>query len=175
MQYHGTIPWATTNHVQDLNHLWLNPKSRLTLKIPPLNLTWSNHQLPSSIYRGILHTPPDFTGELPGVCMPYQVLQPYAHLHANRSITFFSCAFMVTTPSPSLASSSRFPCSLPCSYFSMLPLYLYHWCPYKEKSIYRMTWVIGHCNRQFSRNSLHIHGSSILVPKPRLNHLTFLP
>ena len=35
MQYHGTIPWATTNHVPKPcarpNHLWLNPESRLTL------------------------------------------------------------------------------------------------------------------------------------------------
>ena len=138
MRYHGTIPWATTNHVPKPcarpnhlwlnlesrlthaipwdntmgynkpcarpNHLWLDLKSRLTLTIPPLKFTWSNHQLPSSIYRGILHTPPyhlglspNFTGELPGVCMPYQVLQPYAHLHANRSITFL-CAFTTTLP-----------------------------------------------------------------------------
>ena len=34
---------------------------------------------------------PDFTGELPRVCIPYQVLQPYSHLHANWSITFFLC------------------------------------------------------------------------------------
>ena len=44
---------------------------------------------------------------------------------AHRYIVFFSCAFMVTTPSPSVASSSRFQCSLPCSSFSMLPLYLH--------------------------------------------------
>ena len=95
-QYHGLQQTMCPNHVPYLNNLSLNPESRLTLTIPPLNLTWSNHQIRSNIYRGILHTPPyhlglspDFTGELPGVCMPYQVLQPYAHLHANRSITFF--------------------------------------------------------------------------------------
>ena len=105
-QYHGIQETMCPNCVLDLNHLWLIPEWRLTLKIPPLNLTWSNHQLPSKFYRGISHTPPyhlglspDFTGELPGVCMPYQVLQPYTHLHAKFSITiFFSCVFMMTTP-----------------------------------------------------------------------------
>ena len=36
--------------------------------------------------------------------MPYQVLQPYAHLHANHSITFL-CAFMVTNQSNSTAAA----------------------------------------------------------------------
>ena len=56
------------------------------------NLTYTPYNLGLSI---------DFIDELLGVCMPYQVLQPYAHLHANRSITFFSCAFIVTNHSKS--------------------------------------------------------------------------
>ena len=43
-----------------------------------------------------------------------------------------------------------------------------------KEHIYRITWVIIHCNHQLYRRSLHIHGSSILVPTLRLNHLTFL-
>ena len=140
------MPWATKNHVPKPcarpNHLWLDLKSRLTLTIPPLNLNWSNHQLSSNFYRGISHTPPyhlglspNFTGELPEVCMPYQVLQPYAHLHAKCSITiFFSCVFMVTIPSPSVTSSSHFLYSLCfarpsmlCHFFSYaMPPHFYH-------------------------------------------------
>ena len=115
-QYHGLQQTMCPNHVLDLNHLWLNPELRLTLTIPPLNLTWSNHQLPSKFYRGISHTPPyhlglspDITSELPWVCMPYQVLQRYTHLHAKCFITKkISYVFMVTIPSPSVTSSSRF-------------------------------------------------------------------
>ena len=137
MQYHGTIPWATTNHVPKPcarpNHLWLDLKSRLTLTIPPLNLTWSNHQLPSSIYRGLLHTPPyhlglspDFTSELPGVCMPYQVLQLYSHLHENYSINFFSflSSWWLHHHHPFLHPLA-FPCFHSCLISTMLFLYLH--------------------------------------------------
>ena len=60
-----------------------------------MNLTYTPYNLGLSS---------DFTTELLGVCMPYQVLQPYAHLHANCSITFL-CAFMVTNHSNSTAAA----------------------------------------------------------------------
>jgi len=108
-------------HTITLNRVKFNPT------IPPLNLTWDIHLPPSKFITGNSSCPPyhlglspDFTGELPGVCMPYQVLQPYALLHANifAPLHFFfsSSVFMVTSPSPSVASSSHlsmlafFPC-----------------------------------------------------------------
>ena len=44
-----------------------------------------------------------------------------------------------------------------------------HWRPYKEESIYWITWFLNHCNHHLSRNSLRIHGSSMLVPIGRIN------
>ena len=51
--------------------------------------------------------------------MPYRVLQPYAHLHANRSITFFSCAFMVTNHSNSTAAALAGPWTWQISSFHL--------------------------------------------------------
>ena len=126
-QYHGIQQTMCPNHVLDLNQLWLNPESRLTLTIPPLNLTWSNHQLPSNFYQGISHTPPyhlglspDFTNELPRVCMPYQVLQPYAHLHAKCSINFI---FMYIHGDFTIMLLH--PLTFPCSFFTFIQPY--HW------------------------------------------------
>ena len=159
-QYHGIQQTMFPNHVLDLSHLWLNPESRLTLTIHPLNLTWSNHQPPSMFCWGILHTCPyplglflDFTGELPGVCMPYQVLQTYSHLHANLSITLFLCVFMVTTPSPSVASSSCF-CML--TFLLVYLLIFYH-----ALSKHASNFVI---DVHIKMNpSTRLHGSSIIV------------
>ena len=57
----------------------VNPKN------PPFNLDLGNSHTPPYHLRLSI----EFTGELPRVCMPYQVLQPYADLHANRFINFF--------------------------------------------------------------------------------------
>ena len=133
----------------------------------------SKHDTRQELHLGLS---PDFTGELPGVCMPYQVLQPYAHLHAKCIIAnffFHVSSWWLYHHHPLLHPLALL---LVYCHAPFVPTSkLCHCSPYKEKTIYRITWVIGRCNRQFSRNSLHIHGSSILVPKPRLNHLTFLP
>ena len=149
MQYHGKIPWATTNHVPKpcarpkppLTQSLVKVNLNITLTIPPLNLTWSNHQLPSNFYQGISHTPPYHLGlslrlyrwvtrgmhALPGLT----VICSFTCKLLHYNFFYFLCAFMVTTPSPSVASSSRFTCSpfyalhsfqMPC-----LP-HFYHTC-----------------------------------------------
>ena len=121
-QYHGLQQTMCANHVKDLKHLWLNPESMLTLTIPLLNLTWSNHQLPSNIYEGILHTLPyhlglslDFTDELPEVCMPCK------QLHYLFFFMCFHSDYTITIHCIILSLSML----VPCLYFAMLPLYLH--------------------------------------------------
>ena len=118
MQYHGTtlraskIPWKNSivhqiawsqKHVLDLNHLWIISERRLTLTIPSLRLNWGYHIHPLSprsiswLYRWVtkvMHALPGLTTICPFTCK---------QLH-----NFFSCVFMVTTPSLSVASSTRF-------------------------------------------------------------------
>ena len=128
-------------HVLDQNHL-----THSRVKINPYNP-------PFKLELGISHTPPyhlglspDFASDLLGVCMPYQVLQPYALLHANNlfSINFFSCASWWLHHHDPLLHPLVFPCSpstmLPCTY-----IHTCHWCPYKKNP------------------SIGLHGSSTFV------------
>ena len=99
----------------DLNHL-----THSQVNINPSNP-------PFKLYLRIPHTPPyhlgldpKFTGELPGVCMPYQVLQPYfiymQSIYAPL-IIFFMC-HTVATPSPHVVLINF--TSMPSSHISIL-------------------------------------------------------
>ena len=117
---------------QDLNHL-----THFQVKINP-------HNPPFNLDLGIPHTPPynlglspDFTNELPGVCIPYQVLQPYTILHANNlySIKYFSYASWWFYHHHSLLHPLAFP-------YSSSPLTLL---------LHKSMWVLS------STNKLHDH------------------
>ena len=107
-----SLPRAILNHVLETTWWDQNYLTHSLFKIISYNP-------PFKLDLGIPHTPPyhlglspDFTGELLGVCMPYQLLQPYAlymqKFPAPLIFLFFFMFLMVTAPSPTVASSSRF-------------------------------------------------------------------